>query len=59
MRERGKVISGYRVTIPDKIREELDIRIGDFCDIESYGQDKVLLTFFKVGKRRKKGENQK
>lgn len=51
MRERGQVISGFRVTILEKIRKELNIQLKDFYEMETYGKDKVLITFFKVGKR--------
>jgi len=51
MRERGQVISGFRITIQDKVRKELKIKLGDFYEMETYGEDKILITFFKVGKR--------
>jgi len=37
-----KVLSGYRVTIPKKIRERLGIKIGDevFIDVED---DKIII----------------
>jgi len=54
LRERGQVISGCRVTIPDTIKKKLDIRKGDFFEMEVYGNEKILITFFKVGKRSEK-----
>ena len=56
LRDRGQVISGRRITIPEKIADDMDIQIGDFFEIEIIGKnkDKLLITFFKVGKRNRK-----
>lgn len=51
MHYRGKVISGFRISIPKEIRDQLCIKIEDFYEAEVYGTDKLLITFFKVGKR--------
>jgi len=54
LRDRGQVISGRRITIPDKIADSMGIQVGDFFEIEIIGKsgDKLLITFFKVGKRK-------
>jgi bifunctional DNA-binding transcriptional regulator/antitoxin component of YhaV-PrlF toxin-antitoxin module len=54
LRDRGQVISGRRITIPDKIADTIDVQVGDFFEIETIGKnmDKLLITFFKVGKRK-------
>ena len=50
LRERGVVKSKYRIVLPKRIREELKIKVGDYYEMETYGKDKILITFFKVRK---------
>jgi len=60
LRDRGQVISGRRITIPDKIADTIDVQVGDFFEIEIIGKnvDKLLITFFKVGKRKAREDNE-
>lgn len=56
LKDRGLVTRGNRITIPKVMGRTLDIIEGDFYEAESYGKDKILLTFFKVGDRAIKGK---
>lgn len=49
LREKGVLRSDGRITIPDKMRKELDLKEGTFWMMEVYGKkkDKILITFFK------------
>jgi bifunctional DNA-binding transcriptional regulator/antitoxin component of YhaV-PrlF toxin-antitoxin module len=48
LKPRGVVISNGRITIHYTIRKQLQIKDGDFYEQEAYGNDKVLVTFFKT-----------
>jgi len=36
-----------RIVIPDKLRKELGVEAGTFYEMETYGKDKLLITFIK------------
>jgi len=38
-----RVTRNYQVTIPSEVREELDIKEGDYVLIEAHGKDQAIL----------------
>ena len=38
-----KIVSGYRVTLPDAARAALDVKVGDFVRIEIY-EDRIMIA---------------
>jgi len=38
-----RVTRNYQVTIPSEVREELDIKEGDYVLIETHGKDQAVL----------------
>jgi len=50
LKKRGVLGSDRRITIPGEWKDK--IPDGTFYEIELYGGDKVLITFFVVGKEK-------
>lgn len=45
IRETSELGVNGRITIPDKVREAVDVKGKKaYCQIENYGKDKVLIT---------------
>lgn len=47
LKARGVLGSDGRITIKDSIRKGLGLKEGTFWQMEVYGKDKILITFFK------------
>ena len=48
LKRRGKIGSDRRITVPNEWADKFPE--GTFYEMETYGEDKILITFFKVNK---------